>query len=196
MTVSTSTRQLPEKLQQHLEMKQREAANFRHMVTVALSDIGHPVSVPEITSYLKDALGEQFTTERVRFALNALMEQGRVFSRQETPEERAIRFEDGRKPMALPANLYSLENPVPARTQPAIGELLTGPTKKRRKKRKAQPARTPAAATPTTQERLHTTAEAIDYLVEKIVAERTRELQAELNEANLKLMKLKGLLDN
>jgi hypothetical protein len=36
--------------------------------------------------------------------------------------------------------------------------------------------------------------EAIDYLIEKIVSERTRDLQAQLNEANAKLAQFKKLL--
>jgi hypothetical protein len=35
---------------------------------------------------------------------------------------------------------------------------------------------------------------AIDYLIEKIVAERTKDLQAQLNEANAKLAQFKKLL--
>jgi hypothetical protein len=35
---------------------------------------------------------------------------------------------------------------------------------------------------------------AIDYLIEKIVSERTRDLQAQLNEANAKLAQFRKLL--
>lgn len=190
MKTATKTRTLPVKLQQRIEQRQRDAAAFRDVVLMTIEDIGHPASALEIRAHLNSALNKDYNLERVRYALNALLSSGQVFSRTETDEERAIRFKDGSSPMARNAALYSTLNPVPARTEPAVaGTELTGPTK-RRGRRKAQPA----AATPTTRQQLQTTAEAIDFLIEKLVAERTRELQAELDEANLKLAKLRGLL--
>ena len=190
----TKTRKLPEKLQQRIEQRQRDARAFRDVVLMTIEDIGHPASAIEIRAHLNASLSKDYNLERVRYALNSLVETGKVFSRTETDEERALRFVEGSSPMARNAALYFNSNPVPARTEPAIaGTQLTGPTKKRGR-RKAQPAAATGESAITTLQRLHTTAEAIDFLVEKLVAERTRDLQAQLDEANLKLSKLRNLL--
>lgn len=178
-------------LQAHVEEKQRQAASFRDLVYMTLEDIAHPVSVPELTTRIQEFLeNETLTKERVRYALNSLVASKKVFTRTETQEERELRFEKG-KVMAAPAALYSLHNPVPTRTQPAIGELLRGPQKRRGAKKRRVPAMPPAEKT---RAQLQSTAEAIDYLVDKLVSERTVELQQQLNEANAKLASMRALL--
>lgn len=191
MTTTSSVRSLPPRLREHIQQKQRDAATFREIVLMTIEDIGFPAAAVEITAHLNKELDKDYSLERVRYALNSLLASGKIFSRQETHAERSLRFVDGRKAMGHYAELYSLQNPVPTRTQaPVPGTEMTGPLKKRgpNKNKKRY------VAAPVENQGMQSTQQALDFLIGKLVDERTVELQARLNEANAKLEQMRALL--
>lgn len=167
-----------------------------------------PVSLSSAQSKIMDALGkfsEPLTTAEIAACLNLkhssnvrptileLMKLGLVFVREETAEERSSRA--GGKPVrrGMAAYLYSTSNPVPSRS---ASELVPGvifvdrpgipwtKTKKESREKKQSSLIT----TDTSQGQM------IDYLVQKIVDERTAEIQKELDATNAELQRLRNFL--
>jgi hypothetical protein len=193
MTIATPVRSLPPRLREHIQQKQRDAANFREIVLMAIDDLGFPAAAIEIKAHLNSELDKDYSLERVRYALSALLDTRTIFSRPETHAERSLRFVDGRKPLGHCADLYSISNPVPERTQAAVpGTEMTGPTKKRGPNKNTK-KRTPVAAS-VPQSQQASTQDALDFLIGKLVEERTQEIQAKLTAAEAKLAKLRALL--
>lgn len=167
-----------------------------------------PVSLSSAQSKIMDALGkfsEPLTTAEIAACLSLknssnvrptileLMKLGLVFVREETAEERSSRA--GGKPVrrGMAAYLYSTSNPVPSRS---ASELVPGvifvdrpgipwtKTKKESREKKQSSLLT----TDTSQGQM------IDYLVQKIVDERTAEIQKELDATNAELQRLRNFL--
>ena len=167
-----------------------------------------PVSLSRAQSKIMDALGkfsEPLTTAEIAACLNLkhssnvrptileLMKLGLVFVREETAEERSSRA--GGKPVrrGMAAYLYSTSNPVPSRS---ASELVPGvifvdrpgipwtKTKKESREKKQSSLLTTDASQ----------GQMIDYLVQKIVDERTAEIQKELDATNAELQRLRNFL--
>ena len=162
-----------------------------------------PLSVIEIAEaasrFAKRSLGEM----QIRTELKNLVEKRLVSGRKETPEEQLVRADGGRV-SNVPATLYwAPAGPVPART---VCEAVPGvklfsdsgtvarkvykyPTKKiQREHLKAQLVE--VTPVPTAEPSSNSV---VDYLIEKMVAERTADIQAQLDAANAKLAKLQEL---
>ena len=167
-----------------------------------------PVSLSSAQSKIMNALGkfsEPLTTAEIAACLNLkhssnvrptileLMKLGLIFVREETAEERSSRA--GGKPVrrGMAAYLYSTSNPVPSRS---ASELVPGvifvdrpgipwtKTKKENREKKQSSLLTTDAAQ----------GQMIDYLVQKIVDERTAEIQKELDATKAELQRLRDFL--
>ena len=164
-----------------------------------------PVSLSSAQSKIMDALGkfsEPLTTAEIAACMNLknssnvrptileLMKLGLVFVREETAEERSARA--GGKPVrrGMAAYLHSTSSPVPSRS---TAELVPGvtfidragiPWTKTKKEKKQ-------SSLPTTDA---SQGQMIDYLVQKIVDERTAEIQKELDATKAELQRLRDFL--
>lgn len=164
-----------------------------------------PLSVIEIAEAASRYAGKAFGEMHVRTELKDLLAKRLISGRKETREEQLVRADGARMPN-VPATLYwSPAGPVPART---VAEAVPGvklfsetgtparkvykyPTKKiQRQHLEAQLVETQlvdVTPVPTSSNQV------VDYLIEKMVAERTAEIQAKLDAANAKLAKLEEL---
>jgi hypothetical protein len=176
--------------------------SVNNAVYQVLTHSTQPLSVIEIAEaasrYSKRSLGEM----QIRTELKNLVEKRLVSGRKETREEQLLRA-DGERMPNIPATLYwAPAGPVPART---VCEAVPGvklfsdsgtvarkvykyPTKKiQREHLKAQLVDVTPVPVPTSSNSV------VDYLIEKMVAERTAEIQSQLDAANAKLAKLQEL---
>jgi hypothetical protein len=173
---------------------------FTETVRSVLGRQTQPLSVIEITELVSRETKHAYDETYIRLALKELINSGKASSRKETHEERRIRAQ-GEDARSLRATLfYSPAGVVPPRT---VAEVVPGialykpetytarkiykyPTKKiQRQHIEAQLVDiTPA---PTNSNAV------VDYLIEKMVAERTADLQAQLDTANAKMAKLQEL---
>jgi hypothetical protein len=164
-----------------------------------------PLSVIEIAEAASRYAGRAFGEMHVRTELKVLLEKRLISGRKETREEQLVRADGTRLPN-VPATLYwAPAGPVPART---VAEAVPGvklysetgtparkvykyPTKKvQRQHLQSQLVETQlvdVTPAPTSSNQV------VDYLIEKMVAERTAEIQAKLDAANAKLAKLEEL---
>lgn len=177
--------------------------SVNNAVYQVLTHSTQPLSVIEIAEaasrYSKRSLGEM----QIRTELKNLIEKRLVSGRKETREEQLLRA-DGERMPNIPATLYwAPAGPVPART---VCEAVPGvklfsdsgtvarkvykyPTKKiQREHLKAQLVE--VTPVPTADSSSNSV---VDYLIEKMVAERTADIQAQLDAANAKLAKLQEL---
>lgn len=185
--------------------KQKSGKDFHDIVYLAIDSSSQPLTTMELCVMLSREFGRDYHVSYVRLALIDLVNEGKVFSRTETPEERSIRA-GGQKVRALAASLYSTTDPVPART---LTEAVPGvrlvdksgvpwsktekpasrPRPWARKKVKEEEVKlvdTPSSGMETN--------EMIDYLIEKIVAEKTADIQRELDSAIAELKRLRDFL--
>jgi hypothetical protein len=155
-----------------------------------------PLSVTELTDLLTQKLQRKFHDSAVRYALADLLECGKLFERTENTEERTLRA-DGGKIRNIRAKLYSVQNPVPPRTvlEAVPGSLLHDsfgtPWSKKKAKAKADIIleEVDVVSIPTMAG-----SPVIDMLIEKIVAERTKEVIQELEKVQTELARLKDFL--
>ena len=163
-----------------------------------------PLSVIEIAEAASRFAKRSFGEMSVRTELKNLLEKRLISGRKETHEEQLVRSDGGRV-SNVPATLYwAPAGPVPART---VAEAVEGvrlysdsgtparkvykyPTKKHAARMQEVEVElvdvTPIAASPSQNQ-------VVDYLIEKMVAERTADIQAQLDAANAKLAKLQEL---
>lgn len=176
--------------------------SVNNAVYQVLTHSTQPLSVIEIAEAASRFANRSFGEMHVRTELKALVEKRLVSGRKETREEQLIRADGARMPN-IPATLYwAPAGPVPART---VAEAVPGvklfsdtgtvarkvykyPTKKiQRKHLEAQLVElTPVPASSNSNS-------VVDYLIEKMVAERTADLQRQLDEANARLKRLQEL---
>jgi hypothetical protein len=173
---------------------------FTETVRSVLGRQTQPLSVIEITELVSRETKHAYDETYIRLALKELINSGKASSRKETHEERRIRAQ-GEDARSLRATLfYSPAGVVPPRT---VAEVVPGialykpetytarkiykyPTKKiQRQHIEAQLV--DITPVPTNSNAV------VDYLIEKMVAERTADLQAQLDTANAKMAKLQEL---
>jgi hypothetical protein len=170
-----------------------------------LTHATQPMSVIEIAEAASRYSGRPFGEMHIRTQLKDLVEKRLVSGRKETREEHILRA-DGERMSTILATLYwAPAGPVPTRT---VVEVVPGvklysetgtparkvykyPTKKvQRQHLDAQLVETQlvdVTPMPTSSNQV------VDYLIEKMVAERTADIQAQLDAANAKLAKLQEL---
>ena len=164
-----------------------------------LEESRQPLSNMEITEVVSRIRGRAYDQTQIRLSVKQLLGAGRISGRKETEAERLIRS-GGRAPSgnvrSRAAELFwAPAGEVPKRT---VTEAIPGVTLydsnstparkiyKYKTKRHAQAME--VIDTPTAPSN-----EVIDYLIEKMVEERTVNLQRQLDEANAKLAKLQEI---
>ena len=176
-----------------MQMLRNDAATtLRDLTLAAVAEHAQPLTVTEITAFLNQELGTDYNEPRVRYGVEALVAENKLFTRTETTEERQLRGNGAKVTLNKPATLYSTYSVVPPRTVCEVipGVVLKGVDGPRPRKPKAEVETTKSVKTrtPTSDN------SALDFLIEKLVAERTQSLQKQLDEANEKLAQFKKLL--
>lgn len=177
-------------------------AHVRDLAVAAVYEYNEPLSVLEITAHINNAFAGVMTYSDaiVRYNLEALVKAGDILMRQESLEERQVRANGVPVTMNKPAFMFFRKGiGVPYRKSV---ELVPGVTLKgqgsypRNKKSPSTKAFNPKATAEETLGTPRPTADmaALDFMIEKLVAERTAELQKKLDDANSKLAEFKKLL--
>ena len=175
---------------------------FTESVRAILASQTQPLSVIEITELVSRETKHAYDETYIRLALKELITLGKASSRKETREERRIRAQGNDARPLLATLFWSPAGIVPPRT---VAEAVPGialykpetytarkiyryPAKKiQREHLEAQLVELTPVSVPTNSNAV------VDYLIEKMVAERTAELQAQLDAANAKMAKLQEL---
>jgi hypothetical protein len=172
-----------------------EQLNLQDIILVALEELQQPVSTLEMQHYLKAEGNIDIISHRVKYALDQLVASQKASAHLESVEERKLRA-DGAHVTSKSAYLFNSGSAPRTRTVASVvaGYKLfdVGAGAKSRAGRPRKSAAKPIGAPDI--DRTSNQGSAIDYLIEKIVAERTKDLQAQLNEANAKLAQFKKLL--
>jgi hypothetical protein len=178
---------------------------FTETVRSILGRQTQPLSVLEITELVSRETKRPYDETYIRLALKELLGAGKVSSRKETAEERAVRgggADSGTGARSMRAALFwSPAGIVPPRT---VAEAVSGltlfkpeqftarkiykySTKKVQREYLDAQLNSVAPVPPTNSNAV------VDYLIEKMVTERTAEIQSQLDAANAKLAKLQEL---
>ena len=174
---------------------------FTETARSILASQTQPLSVLELTELISRETKRPYDETYVRLALKELLATGKASFRKETPEERIIRAQ-GADTRSLRATLFwSPAGIVPPRTVAEVvpGLILNRPEsyvarkiyKYPTKKQQRHDAEVQVELIDVSRE-THRNA-VVDYLIEKMVAERTAEIQSQLDAANAKLAKLQEL---
>ena len=175
---------------------------FTEAVHTILVRQTQPLSVLEITELVSRETKRPYDETYIRLALKELQGAGKVSSRKETVEERSVRG-GGNASRSMRASLFwSPAGIVPART---VAEAVPGLTlfkpesftarkiyKYSTKKQQREHLETQLVELPPLPVNSNSNT-VVDYLIEKMVAERTADIQAQLDAANAKLAKLQEL---
>ena len=178
--------------------------SVNNAVYQVLTHSTQPLSVIEIAEAASRFANRSLGEMQIRTELKTLVEKRLVSGRKETREEQLIRA-DGERMPNIPATLYwAPAGPVPART---VAEAVPGvklfsdsgtvarkvykyPTKKHaRRMQEVEVELVDVSPSPSTVP----SNSVVDYLIEKMVAERTADLQRQLDEANARLKRLQEL---
>lgn len=196
-TSPVRSRHLPQKLREIVERRTEEHNTLVDLMLLLLEESTQPMTVVEIAALIEQKLGKRVDSNLARIYLQQLEKQGKVSRRVETSDERKIRA-NGSKVRALHAQLWwAPAGEVPARTitEAVPGIILTDesgrkagtPNKKKQKDEEVLVDNTmPSSSTSTNP--------VIDYLVNKLVEERTRLIVEELNETKEELNRLRAKL--
>lgn len=157
-----------------------------------------PLTVVEVTELGFIELGRRYHDSHIRLALSELTDKGKLFTRQENSDERSLRAQ-GKKIRNLRAALYSTQNPVPARIEAeAVPGIFLNDSfgipwskKKARAKEEVLLEEVDVVSFPMSS---MTSNPVIDMLIEKIVAERTKDVILELEKVQTELARLKEFL--
>lgn len=178
-------------------------APLRKLVLATVYEYSEPLSVLEVTAHINNTFAGVLTYSDalVRYNLEALLKEGDILMRQESPEERLLRANGTNVTMNKPAHLFFRKGiGIPYRKTAELvpGVTLKGPGSHAGRRPKS-PSTKPFNPKATAEEVLGTPRPsadmaALDFMIEKLVAERTAELQKKLDEANAKLAEFKKLL--
>lgn len=188
-------RQLPDKLRSHIEQLQKDHVLLLDLIALILEESNQPLTVKEVTRLIEIKLDKTIDSNTVRLHLQQLETNGKVSSRVETSNERSVRAA-GQKVRALHATLWwAPAGEVPERTiTEAVPGIILIDKSGRRAGTKNKPdvelieleeVEVPQYGNPV-----------IDYLLEKLVAERTSALQEELAATKSELDLLKKKISN
>ena len=208
-TKDTPVKNVPPQFRSAVLNTQRQKQTFIQLLNEILIKQTQPLSVIEIAELASREAGRAYDATYIRLSLNQLVDAGRVSYRKETSNERTVR-ENGKVSRGLSASLYwAPAGPVPPRT---VAEAVPGVTlgqndtgKVYRKVYKYSQKYKRKAEAHLHQELVEfnsvvtdlNTANAnpvIDYLIEKMVQDRTLELQAKLDASEAELARLRNFL--
>ena len=182
---------------------------FTELIFNILKESKQPLSNMEITEIVSRIRDKAYDQTQVRLSVKQLIGAGRISARLETSEERALRA-NGRRPTGhertrLATLFWAPAGVGPARTVaeavPGVSLYDTASTPARKiykykTKRHAQAMQDAIGSIDKaldSQKPAGPSNEVIDYLIEKMVEERTVNLQRQLDEANAKLAKLQEI---
>jgi hypothetical protein len=176
-------------------------SSARKTILQALTHSTQPLSIIEIAEAASRLANRPYGEMQVRTEVKALLAGNLVSSRKETREEQEIRADGGRAPNILATLYWAPAGTVPARTvAEAVSGLRlysqTGPVARKIYK---YPSKTHARRVhevelvDVTPVAAPSSNSVVDYLIEKMVAERTADIQSQLDAANAKLAKLQEL---
>lgn len=197
-----NSHKIGEGLKNLLEHRIEQHIQLRDFVALVLEDQTQPLTVAEFTILVNRELNRNYDKSTFRLILNELVEQGRAVVRTETLAERALRSE-GRSVPGVPSAIYfsaaaGVHTP-PARSVAIVvpGSELQSPYGRPRKaKKRGRPLGSKNRPTIQAPTKPVDAASTLELLIEQLVAERTRDLQTKLDDANAKLAQLKKLLAN
>lgn len=165
--------------------------NLQDIILVALDELQEPVSTLEMQHYLKTEGDMDIIDYRVKYALDQLVLAKKAAVHLETNDERLLRA-NGVKTTPKPAYLFNIGSVEKKRTIASVVEgyrIFDPSTLSGRPKKKSDPA--PAVEVQSSE----ISNDTLNFLIDKLVAERTSQLQKQLDEANAKLAALKKLVD-
>jgi hypothetical protein len=192
-------RSLPEKLRRHIEQAKSDKVLLVDLIAIILEESAQPLTTIEIAKLIETKLGKSLDVNQVRLYLLELNKQGRISNRAETQQERVVRA-NGLKVRALQAILWwAPAGEVPERTitEAVPGIILTDTSGRKPGVRNSKNRKIIKQEITQSNEEL-SKSPVIDYLIEKLVAERTSSLQEELAatkaELNLLQRKIRNLV--
>jgi len=175
-------------------------STFTSIIHSSLVKQTQPLSVLELTELISRETNHPYDETYVRLALKELAKDNKVSFRKETFEERSIRA-NGAPFRSMRASLYwSPAGVVPPRTVteavPGLRLYKDDPSAARKtykySTKKNQRQHLEAQLVDVTPVPTNSNA-VVDYLIEKMVTERTADLQSQLDAANAKMAKLQEL---
>ena len=184
----------------HITVTVKPMFTFTESVRAILASQTQPLSVIEITELVSRETKHPYDETYIRLALKELVDSGKASSRKETFDERNLRAQ-GKDLRSLRASLYwSPAGIVPPRTVteavPGVAlykpEIFIARKIYKYSAKKIQRQHLKAQLVDVTPVPTNSNA-VVDYLIEKMVAERTLELQTQLDAANAKMAKLQEL---
>jgi len=189
------------------EAKRLELNNYHKLVLAALGSTPQPMAASEIIAFLNSkSEHKKYRDGNVRPFILELVAAGMVFARMEESHERQVRAGGGTFRKNMSATLYSTSNPVPARTITEVvpGVILvdntgipwskTKPWSKKKKEKQSSEVELIEVDEPRSSHPGSSNNEMVDYLIQKIVAERTAEIQKELDSTKAELNRLRDFL--
>lgn len=191
-----TTRHLPEKLRRIVDARTEDHKTLLDLVNLYLQEATQPLTAIEVAALIQQKLGRKTDPNIARLYLQQLEKQGLVSHRVETSQERKVRA-NSQKVRALHAQLWwAPAGEVPERTitEAVPGIILSDKSGRQpgKKNKNVESIEIVEASIPTSQNPV------IDYLVNKLVEERTRSIQDELaatkEELNHLRKKLKSLV--
>ena len=188
----TKTNKLPAHLAGYHEMRIERAKMVSELIYDLLKESTQPLTALEVRKMVQQYTGHLYDTSYIRNILNAHIESGRVSTRMETEAERFMRA-GNRSPRGIAGRYFwAPAGEVPARTEMMVVDGLildsdnTYSSSKRRPKKRAKtsgPARKITVQT-----------DSISELIDVIVAERMKPMQARIDELEKVLTGIKSAL--
>jgi len=176
-----SARHLPERLRKIVDARSEDHATLIDLVALYLEEATQPLTAVEVAALIEQKLGRKTHVNLARIYLQELQKQGRVSNRGEAHKERVVRA-NGLKVRTLQATLWwAPAGEVPERTitEAVPGIVLTDTSGRKPGVQKWKNKKTIKQETTQSNEELSKNP-VIDYLVNKLVEERTRSIQDEL----------------
>ena len=191
-----SERMLSLGLQKHIEKMKQGHAQLLDLIEKCLEESSQPLSATEVSELFNINHGRRIDQTTIRLHLAELEKSNRISSRVETMTERVLRT-GGKKARALNAKLWwAPAGLVPQRTiTEAVPGVLLVESTGRKKKPAASVIPSVSKTTPVVDDStLIKQNPVIDYLIDRIVAERTQELQEELTKTKEELTRVRTAL--
>jgi len=187
-----NTRHLPERLRKIVDARSEDHTTLVDLIALYLEEATQPLTATEVAVLIEQKLGRKTHVNLARLYLQELEKQGRVSSRGETQKERVVRA-NGVKVRALQATLWwAPAGEVPERT---ITEAVPGIVLADTSGRKPGVKTRKIVKQEITQSNEEVSKNpVIDYLVNKLVEERTRSIQDELAVTKEELSHLRNKL--
>jgi hypothetical protein len=175
----------------HLDETSKNHNALCDIVQIAVRQFEQPVSAYEVAVFVNSQLNEKYHPTTIRGILIELAASGKLLSRTETAAERRVRS-GGLTPAGPVAALFFRPETgeVPERTETEIveGVVLTSVSQrvKREDKKQARRKSGKRPGRPAGSGKLTGSVETstVDYLIEKLLEERTADLELELAKAN------------